>query len=873
MQRHHGADAPTVRDVRGPAVRRVRPTARVLALIVVLAAAGVFLATPAAAVANRTAAFWSMDEAAGATTLVDSSGNGRNGAIGSDVTPATVYDGATAHRFATVLPDDQAAYPGHVNRVPNSSELNPDSGDFSVTVRLRTTFSFGNIIQKGQGSDPRGYWKMQASGATPSCLFRGSNGASRTGYSNNPIDDGQWHTIKCVRTSTYVEMYVDGVRTNRANGPTGTIDNNKELSIGGKGTCDGVTVTCDYFAGDIDYVRIEKGTTTAQNAAPTASFSTACTGLVCTTDGSGSSDTDGAIQRYVWDFGDGTVVDSVSVPHSTHTYTAAGTYTMRLTVTDDRGATSSTTRDVSVEPVPERISYVGGAMSNANATAHTVTVPADVQAGDTLLLFLADNKNTSTVTGPAGWTQVSTLNGGSARTTVWRTPAAAAAAGSNVQVRLSVQAKANLAVHAYRGVDPTEPIAAFAHATDTASTASRITPVAPVTSTQAWAVSYWMHGDGVTTQLTPPAGVSVRSNGTQTGSGRATALVADSNASVPEGSYGGLVATAAAPSTTTTTWTLVLRADLAPPPENEPPTAVLGVTCDGLDCITSAAGSTDLEAPIASYSWDFGDGTTPLSGTEASSSHTYLEAGTYTVTLTVTDAAGATASAAQEVAVEVPPPVVDVITYVGQATANADSTTHSVTIPADVQAGDGLVLVFTEASLVTVPEPTGVTGWQALQTVDGGAARSQVWRKVAGAADAGAVARLTLSSKVKANLVVAAYRGTDATDPVLAFGAAGTATTSATRVTPVVSVPRTGTWAVSYWAHRDSTTTTLTPPDGVTVRSNSAYTGGGHITGLLADSAGLVPKRDYGGLTAVAPVASSGATTWTIVLNPGPAPA
>jgi len=50
----------------------------------------------------------------------------------------------------------------------------------------------------------------------------------------------------------------------------------------------------------------------------------------------------------------------------------------------------------------------------------------------------------------------------------------------------------------------------------------------------------------------------------------------------------------------------------------------------------SAAGSTD-NVGIASYEWDFGDGT---SGTGVTASHTYDNVGTYNVTLTVTDAAG-----------------------------------------------------------------------------------------------------------------------------------------------------------------------------------------------------------------------------------------
>lgn len=79
-----------------------------------------------------------------------------------------------------------------------------------------------------------------------------------------------------------------------------------------------------------------------------------------------------------------------------------------------------------------------------------------------------------------------------------------------------------------------------------------------MTAAQSWAVSYWLHGDSTSTALTPPSGVAVRSNTSQTGGGRVTGLLADSASSVPTGSYGGLTATGAAASTTTTTWTFVL---------------------------------------------------------------------------------------------------------------------------------------------------------------------------------------------------------------------------------------------------------------------------------------------------------------------------
>jgi hypothetical protein len=56
-----------------------------------------------------------------------------------------------------------------------------------------------------------------------------------------------------------VTLYVDGVRTGVSNHTTGDLDNAKPWTIGGKPVCDGVEVTCDYFAGDVDRVRLSKG--------------------------------------------------------------------------------------------------------------------------------------------------------------------------------------------------------------------------------------------------------------------------------------------------------------------------------------------------------------------------------------------------------------------------------------------------------------------------------------------------------------------------------------------------------------------------------------------------------------------------------------
>jgi hypothetical protein len=540
-----------------------RRVARVLlSIIVALVPVAVVVAvtTPAAAAATTTAAFWSMDEPPGATALVDSSGRGRHGSIGPDVELGAQYEGATAHRFPTISPTAPPARPEHLNKVPHSTALNPDAADYAVTVRYRTTRSFGNIAQKGQNGAKGGYWKFEAPAGIVKCLFEGSSGQRRTAGSQTSLADGAWHTVRCERTPTSVTMYVDGVFRSRSSGPTGTIANTWDLTIGGKGTCDQIKVTCDYFVGDIDYLRVEKGSGGPGNAAPAAALDTACTGLICTLSGAGSTDSDGAIQSYAWDFGDGTTAGTGSVSATSHTYAVAGTYQVRLTVTDDRGGTDSTVRSLEVAPAAETISFVGAANASANAVNHTVAVPAGVAAGDGLLLFLSENTHAAIgdPTGVTGWQQLDTLDGGNGTTRVWRKVAADGDAGSSVRVALGSQSKASLMVAAYRGTDGTDPVAAYVKATDTASSATRVTPAAAVTMPQSWGVSYWMHGDSTTTALTPPANVTTRAAGGITGGGRVTTLLADSAAALPTGTYGGLAATAAAASTTTTTWTVIL---------------------------------------------------------------------------------------------------------------------------------------------------------------------------------------------------------------------------------------------------------------------------------------------------------------------------
>ncbi len=81
------------------------------------------------------------------------------------------------------------------------------------------------------------------------------------------------------------------------------------------------------------------------NNPPTANFTYSVNNLTASFDGSSSTDTDGSIVSYAWDFGDGTTGSGVT---ASRTYAAAGTYTVTLTVTDDDGATGSKSQSVTV---------------------------------------------------------------------------------------------------------------------------------------------------------------------------------------------------------------------------------------------------------------------------------------------------------------------------------------------------------------------------------------------------------------------------------------------------------------------------------------------------------------------------------------------
>jgi hypothetical protein len=202
-----------------------------------------------------------LDEPTGASVAEDVSGAGHDGQIGSHVVMRSEGDVGFAdfdrHPPAEGIPYGYA----HVIAVPDDSDasLDPGSGDFTIEFRFRTKEKFGNVMQKGQARTVGGQVKFQIPKGKLGCMFKGSGGRATATTGAWLLNDNLWHTVRCERTSTSVSLYVDGRLAGRKNGFTGNINNTKPWTMGGKVECDAVRVTCDYFAGEIDYVRMWKG--------------------------------------------------------------------------------------------------------------------------------------------------------------------------------------------------------------------------------------------------------------------------------------------------------------------------------------------------------------------------------------------------------------------------------------------------------------------------------------------------------------------------------------------------------------------------------------------------------------------------------------
>ena len=400
---------------------------------------------------------------------------------------------------------------------------------------------------------------------------------------------------------------------------------------------------------------------------------------------------------YSWNFGDGGTTTGAS---SSHTFAAAGTYTVTVTAKDEYGTTGTATGSVIVVGPP---TVNAGSAFSVNAGASTTFSQATESGGTAPFTYSWTYGDGNTATGSLNPSHTY-ANPGSDTATVTVTDANNLSSSSSVAVTVNDVAAHGQPDRSVRGSgwscgqllsqrDGHQPgrssrgihlcwnfgdggTGTGANPSHTFATAGTYTVTA--TATDEYGKSGTASGTVVIVGAAPPsvkAGSAFSVNaGTLTTFSQAT----ESGGTAPftySWTFGdGTTATGslnpshtyANPGTDTATVTVtdanklsssssvvVTVNDVAPKVTvTVPPAGEVGVAA------TFSASATDISPAVQAagftYSWNFGDGGTT---TGASPSHTFAAAGTYTVTVTATDEYGKTGTASGTVVIVGPPTV------------------------------------------------------------------------------------------------------------------------------------------------------------------------------------------------------------------------
>ena len=385
------------------------------------------------------------------------------------------------------------------------------------------------------------------------------------------------------------------------------------------------------------------------NQAPTARFTSSCSLLSCGFDATTSSDPDGTVQQYTWNFGDGTTGAGASPQH---TFDGAGTFPVKLTVADDDGATDTVTHPVTVTApanAPFVVDTFARTVANGWGTANvggawslTGTASAFSVAGGTGTIrhATAGSQVTATLAGVSSADtdltfgfNVDKLTAGYYLTVAGRR----VSAGNEYRARVLVNASNKVTVLLTRAVGGT----ATSISVDRAVTGLTYTAGMPLR------VRFQVTGTSPTTvraKVWPASGTEP-----------SDWLVTASDGTAGLQSPGGIALTSYLSSNATNAPAVARFSDLAArptaAPQNQPPTARFTSSCTDLVCGFDGTTSSDPEGAV-SYAWTFGDGGT---ATSASPNHTFAAAGTYDVKLTVTDTGGLSDPVTHQVTVTAPP--------------------------------------------------------------------------------------------------------------------------------------------------------------------------------------------------------------------------
>ncbi len=345
-------------------------------------------------------------------------------------------------------------------------------------------------------------------------------------------------------------------------------------------------------------------TVTVQNREPTVSFNhTPLEPTVFETIQfrDNSTDPDGNVTAWAWDFGDGT---TSTQENPTHKYEDRGSYTVTLTITDNDGGTGVTTRGITTENLEPRARFRAPSTANVGDGIRFVDESTDPEGGPLSYLWNFGDGSTSTAKNPIH---------------EYDTPEAVI-----VTLLITDDERATNTATLTIVIFPTiRPVADFSHEPEGGTIHDTVAFFDESWDEDGSILAWeWDFGDGKTSSRKDPTH-RFQDKGTH----RVTLSVEDDDGN-----------------TDTVTNSVTI--------ENLPPTAEFTAsttTAMADDEIRFTDASSDPEDHQLRYTWDFGDG----SSSDASNpNHSYDEAGSYTVVLTVEDDEGETDTASATVRVQ-----------------------------------------------------------------------------------------------------------------------------------------------------------------------------------------------------------------------------
>jgi PKD repeat protein len=340
--------------------------------------------------------------------------------------------------------------------------------------------------------------------------------------------------------------------------------------------------------------------------------------LAVTADASASSDLDSTpISTYRFDFGDGTVVGPQAAATGTHTYKAAGRYTVTVTVTDTAGFQASRTLTESVADSPPTAALTLTPTSGAAPLTVTAAGSASADLDSTPIAAYTFDFGDGTVVGPQAGATAAHVYKGAGTYTVALTVADSIGLTSKQTAAVTVTDSPPIAALSVTPTAGATPLAVTADASG--STDLDTTPIVSFT---------FDFGDGTVVGPQPGA-IAVH---TYTSSASLQVRVTAVDAAGQSSSATATVSVDARP-----------IAKLSVSPSS-------GVTVLTLKADASASSDTD-STPIASYTFDFGNGIVAGPQSTPTATHLYDVAGVYSVVVTVTDTAGFSSTASASVTV------------------------------------------------------------------------------------------------------------------------------------------------------------------------------------------------------------------------------